>query len=122
MRSPRMTCSEFAAGRYHDDPRTEEREEEIEEEEEEEAPPLVHQVYMLSNISDRPPEVPLVCVAERPNIRALMASAVHSRRIWKISDPVVGVSFHPLSYNVQLFVGWSDEPTTPREMVRFPSF
>ena len=61
-------------------------------------------------------------VAETPDVRALMASAVHGRRIWKVSDPVVGVSFHPLSSAVQLLVGWCDESTALNETVRIPLF
>ena len=127
----RMTCSEFPARRYYDgstyslkkgdddsddsDDYDETEEEETEEEEEEEAP--IKQVYVLDDVSKRRPEVPLLCVAERSIMRTLMASAIYNRAVWKILDPVVCVSFHPLSCAVQLIVGWCDEPITTRILV-----
>ena len=125
-----MTCSELAAGQYHGESTTEDSEcseqryDQKCDDDESEEDGLLQQVYVLDDASERPPEVPLFCVAERHTIRTLMASTIYSRAVWKIHDPIVGVSFHPLSYAVQLVVGWCepcDGPITNQTLVSVAS-
>ena len=106
--------SQFLAGLNR--PPTEEEEEE--EEEEIYTPlPLEFDIDFLAHSpSAAIPStchIPVLCMAEYEELPVLMSSLLYQRRVWRISEPLVGVAFLKYATAITLHIGWLDEDTCP---------
>ncbi|KAA1472298.1 hypothetical protein DENSPDRAFT_881147 [Dentipellis sp. KUC8613] len=73
--------------------------------------PIASQIHMLSDPTQRPmPLLGLLCMADVDNIFDVMASMLHQRRAWGLSNqPVVGLAFDQYQTSVQVVFGWFDD-------------
>ncbi|KAA1472309.1 hypothetical protein DENSPDRAFT_838535 [Dentipellis sp. KUC8613] len=73
--------------------------------------PIASQIHMLSDPTQRPmPLLGLLCMADVDNIFDVMASMLHQRRAWGLSNqPVVGLAFDRYQTSVQVVFGWFDD-------------
>lgn len=55
------------------------------------------------------PRVCLLCMSRSDNILDVMASALHQRREWGLTSPLLGLAFDPLSSAIQMLFGWFEE-------------
>lgn len=101
----RMTMSEFCAGEFVKRKPTEKSKDKHDDDH----GGFLKQAYLLADVKERVPELPLVCVAEDDTILPLVTSALYHRMVWKIRTPVVGITFCPLSSIVRAVIGWLDE-------------
>ena len=102
--------------------------EEDEEEQEEGVIPSMFEAHFLARPpSAAPPSVchiPLLCMSDEKQLPVLMSSLLYQRRVWHISDPLVGLEFSKYDTTIKLFVGWlEDDLSSDRVLVSdFPSF
>ncbi|KAA1472301.1 hypothetical protein DENSPDRAFT_881149 [Dentipellis sp. KUC8613] len=70
--------------------------------------PIASQIHMLSDPIQRPmPLLGLLCMADVDNIFDVMASMLHQRRAWGLSNqPIVGLAFDQYQTSVQVIFGW----------------
>lgn len=50
--------------------------------------------------------IPVLCMADEEQLPILMSSLLYQRRVWHISDPLVGLEFSKYDPTIRLFVGW----------------
>lgn len=101
----RMTISEFCAGEFVEREPTETSGDENDDNH----GGFLKQAYILADFKERVPELSLVCVAEIDTIIPLVTSALYHRMVWKLSAPIVGITFCPQSSIVHVVCGWLDE-------------
>ena len=53
--------------------------------------------------------IPVLCMANEEQLPVLMSSLLYQRRVWHISDPLVGVEFSKYDTTIRLFVGWLED-------------
>ncbi|KAG7440399.1 uncharacterized protein BT62DRAFT_938077 [Guyanagaster necrorhizus] len=56
--------------------------------------------------------LPVICIADRENIMALIASVAYQRRVWGIEEPIVGVILTKDGFSAQVILGWTNPPDT----------
>ncbi|KAF8139653.1 hypothetical protein EV363DRAFT_1444121 [Boletus edulis] len=68
--------------------------------------------------------IPVLCMADEEQLSVLMSSLLYQRRVWRISDPLIGLEFSKYDTMIRLFVGWLEEdPSSDRVLVNdSPSF
>jgi hypothetical protein len=83
--------------------------------------------FLAYSPSATPPSIchiPVLCMANEEQLPVLMSSLLYQRRVWHISDPLVGVEFSKYDTTIRLFVGWlEDDLSSGRVLVSdLPSF
>ncbi|KAF8139652.1 hypothetical protein EV363DRAFT_1426160 [Boletus edulis] len=97
--------------------------EEVEEEQVEIVPPPPFEAYFFAY---RPSmalpstcHIPVLCMAGEEQLSVLMSSLLYQRRVWRISDPLIGLEFSKYDTMIRLFVGWLEEdPSSDRVLPR----
>ncbi|KAF8123307.1 hypothetical protein EV363DRAFT_1180446 [Boletus edulis] len=87
--------------------------EDVEEEQAEIVPPPPFEAYFFAyRPSMAPPStchIPVLCMADEEQFSVLMSSLLYQRRVWRISDPLIGLEFSKYDTTIRLFVGWLEE-------------
>ena len=96
--------------------------EEVEEEQEAGFLSLQFEAYFLAySPSATPPSichVPVLCMANEEQLPVLMSSLLYQRRVWHISDPLIGLEFSKYDTAIKLVLGWLEEdPSSSRALV-----
>ena len=75
-------------------------------------PPQFEAYFLACPSSATPPStchIPVLCMADEDRLPVIMSSFLYQRRMWHISDPLVGVEFSNYDTIVKLYVGWLEE-------------
>lgn len=84
--------------------------EEVEEEQQEVTLPPQFDAYFLACPSSAAPpstcHIPVLCMADEKQLPVLMSSLLYQRRVWRITDPLLGVEFSKYDTTIRLYVGW----------------
>ncbi|KAF8439346.1 hypothetical protein L210DRAFT_984966 [Boletus edulis BED1] len=115
-------CSPPTLSEWLDAPPTN-KPEEVEEEPAQVIPPPQFEAYFFAyRPSMVPPptcHIPVMCMADEEQIPVLMSSLLYQRRVWHISDPLVGLEFSKYDTVIRLFVGWlEDDLSSDRALPR----
>ncbi|KAF8556408.1 hypothetical protein OG21DRAFT_1495507 [Imleria badia] len=94
-------------------------------EEEEEAllSPQFEAYFLAYPPSATPPAVcniPVLCMADAEQLPILLTSLLYQRRVWHISDPLVGLQFSKYDTTIRLFVGWLDDDDSSSSSLTLP--
>ncbi|KAF8439348.1 hypothetical protein L210DRAFT_3630922 [Boletus edulis BED1] len=97
--------------------------EEVEEEQAEVVPPPPFEAhfftYRPSMALPSTCHIPVLCMADEEQLSVLMSSLLYQRRVWRISDPLIGLEFSKYDTMIRLFVGWLEEdPSSDRVLPR----
>lgn len=67
-------------------------------------------LHVLDCPRDRPLPVdaalPIVCMAEGDVLPVIMASALYQRHVWRVQEPLVGISFKRYDTSISFLLGW----------------
>ncbi|KAF8555888.1 hypothetical protein OG21DRAFT_1495912 [Imleria badia] len=92
--------------------RTETPEEVEQEPEKDVLPPQSNAYFVAHSPSATPPticHIPVLCMADEEKLPVLMSSLLYQRRVWHISDPLLGLEFSKYDTTIVLFVGWLED-------------
>ncbi|KAG9308786.1 hypothetical protein JVU11DRAFT_11579 [Chiua virens] len=97
--------------------------EESEDEQEEGFLSSQFEAYFLAYPSSATPpslcHIPVLCMADEDRLPVLMSSLLYQRRVWHISDPLIGVEFSKYDTTIRLYVGWFEgNPPSTRALPR----
>ena len=68
--------------------------------------PFSHAHLLLPQRPHESIPFPIVCVASHNEIYELLSSALFQRRVFGVEDPVLGFTFDPLGYQIQVVIAW----------------
>ncbi|KAN0101122.1 hypothetical protein V8E55_001106 [Tylopilus felleus] len=78
--------------------------------------------FLAYSPSTTPPSichVPVLCMANEEQLPVLMSSLLYQRRVWHISDPLIGLEFSKYDTTIKLVLGWLEEdPSSSRALPR----
>ncbi|KAH9929314.1 hypothetical protein B0H21DRAFT_700154 [Amylocystis lapponica] len=118
MPQHRMTMSEFLEACA--EPRAVENPKEDSELDEDEGCPIDLEAHFLGySPSIAIPEVcclPILCMAEEDDLPLLMSSMLYQRRVWRISEPLIGVAFSRYDSYLRFSLGWLENSSFDRTL------